>query len=163
ILYEVLTGRPPFTGVGIRETLRQVQEEQPAPPRTVCPAAPPALEAVCLRALAKKHADRYPSARALAREVQRWLADEPVGAHREPLPARVVRWARRHKSAASGLAALLVTAVVALSVSSALLAREQARTRAAEGRARTDFRKARDAITRSYREVSEDQLLNEPG
>jgi serine/threonine protein kinase len=88
ILYEVLTGRPPFTGRDLQELLRRVREEEPARPRTLWAGAPPALEAVCLKALAKKPEDRYPSARALAGEVQRYLADEPVAAYPEPLPAR---------------------------------------------------------------------------
>ncbi|MCI0457009.1 MAG: ATP-binding protein [Gemmataceae bacterium] len=72
ILYEILTGRPPFTGSSREEVLRKVRDEEPLPPCRLWPAAPPALEAACLRALAKATADRYPSPSALAREVQHW-------------------------------------------------------------------------------------------
>jgi PAS domain S-box-containing protein len=72
ILYEILTGRPPFTGSGTAEVLRKVREEEPVPPRQLFPDVPPALEAVCLRALAKRPADRPAAAAELAREVQGW-------------------------------------------------------------------------------------------
>jgi serine/threonine-protein kinase len=72
ILYEILTGRPPFTGSGTAEVLRKVREEEPVPPRQLFPDVPPALEAVCLRALAKRPADRPAAAAELARAVQGW-------------------------------------------------------------------------------------------
>jgi PAS domain S-box-containing protein len=72
ILYEILTGRPPFMGSGTAEVLRKVREEEPVPPRQLFPDVPPALEAVCLRALAKQPADRPAAAAELAREVQGW-------------------------------------------------------------------------------------------
>jgi PAS domain S-box-containing protein len=72
ILYEILTGHPPFSGPEIRDVLRRVQEEQPVAPVQLNPEAPPALEVVCLRALAKKPGDRYASASELAQQVQRW-------------------------------------------------------------------------------------------
>jgi PAS domain S-box-containing protein len=72
ILYEILTGSPPFTGDSTEEVLRKVREETPAPPRQLWPEVPPALEAVCLRALAKQQADRPAAAAELALEVQGW-------------------------------------------------------------------------------------------
>jgi eukaryotic-like serine/threonine-protein kinase len=72
ILYEILTGQPPFTGPEILEVLRRVQEEEPIPPARLNPEVPPALEVVCLRAMAKEPADRYSSASELAQEVQQW-------------------------------------------------------------------------------------------
>ncbi len=72
ILYEILTGQPPFTGPDTREVLRKVREEEPAPPRQLCPDMPPALEAICLRALAKSAVDRYAAAGDLAVAVQGW-------------------------------------------------------------------------------------------
>ena len=72
ILYEILTGHPPFTGPEILEVLRRVQVEEPIPPVRLNPEVPPALEGVCLRALAKKPADRYASASELAQHVQQW-------------------------------------------------------------------------------------------
>jgi len=72
ILYEILTGRPPFSGPDTREVLRRVREEEPTPPRLLWDDIPRALEEVCLRALAKRPADRFASAGELAQEVQQW-------------------------------------------------------------------------------------------
>jgi PAS domain S-box-containing protein len=72
ILYEILTGHPPFVGSDAREILKRVQEDVVIPPRQVCADVPPALEEVCLRALARDPADRYSDASTLAQEVQRW-------------------------------------------------------------------------------------------
>jgi serine/threonine-protein kinase len=72
MLYEILTGQPPFAGADTLEVLRKVREHEPAPPHSLWSEVPPALAAACLRALAKKTADRYSSASELAEEVQRW-------------------------------------------------------------------------------------------
>ncbi len=72
ILYEILTGSPPFTGPTTEEVLRKVREEEPAPPRRLWPEVPPALEALCLRALAKQPEDRPAAAAELSQEVQGW-------------------------------------------------------------------------------------------
>jgi eukaryotic-like serine/threonine-protein kinase len=111
VLYELLTGGPPFEGGSTEELLRRVVHESPVPPRQRVASVPRALEAVCLKALARRPEDRYRSAGELAREVQHWLADEPVLAYREPLRVRVGRWARRHKPLVS---ACLAAALVAL-------------------------------------------------
>jgi tRNA A-37 threonylcarbamoyl transferase component Bud32 len=73
ILYEILTGRPPFAGSDTEEILSKVLEEEPLPPHQVWPDVPPVLEAVCLRALSKKPADRYAAACDLAGAVRHWL------------------------------------------------------------------------------------------
>jgi serine/threonine-protein kinase len=75
LLYEILTGQPPFTADTQRALLLKVQEEKPAAPRSVVHDVPPALEAACLRALAKRPADRHASVSDLARDVQQWLAE----------------------------------------------------------------------------------------
>jgi PAS domain S-box-containing protein len=72
LLYEALTGAPPFSGDSTEEVLRKVREEEPAPPRRLWPEVPPALEALCLRALAKRPEDRPAGAADLAQEVQGW-------------------------------------------------------------------------------------------
>jgi PAS domain S-box-containing protein len=76
ILYEILTGEPPFTGPSTDEVLRKVREEEPVPPGQFWTEVPPALEAVCLRALAKQPADRPAAAGDLAQEVQGWQESE---------------------------------------------------------------------------------------
>jgi PAS domain S-box-containing protein len=80
ILYEILTGAPPFHGSSTEEVLRKVQEEEPAPPRRLWPDVPAALEALCLRALAKRPEDRPAAAADLAQEVQGWQESERVEA-----------------------------------------------------------------------------------
>jgi tRNA A-37 threonylcarbamoyl transferase component Bud32 len=166
ILYEILTGKPPFTSgpaLTIQELLRKVREEEPPRPRELCPGVPRALEGICLRALAKKPEDRHASAADIAHDVQCWLADEPIPGFREPLPARVGRWARRHKPLVAGAAALLVTAVAGLAASTILIGKEQARTEAMALKAEQNFRKARAVVDRFFVKISEERLLNEPG
>jgi PAS domain S-box-containing protein len=72
ILYEILTGQPPFAGRGAREVLRRVREEEPTPPRSLWTEVPSTLEEVCLRALHKKPAERFASPSELAQQVQQW-------------------------------------------------------------------------------------------
>jgi serine/threonine-protein kinase len=98
ILYELLTAVPPFSGGDTPELLQRVVHEEPVRPRQLVPSVPSALEAVCLKALAKKPGERYASAAELAQEVERWRADEPVSAWREPWRVRAGRWVRRHPS-----------------------------------------------------------------
>jgi WD40 repeat protein/tetratricopeptide (TPR) repeat protein len=121
-LYQILTGKPPFSG-NLAEILDRVRRGEFARPRQVHPAAPRALEAVCLKAMAVAPGDRYPTALALAEDVKRWLADEPVSAWREPWTTRLARWGRRHKPLAAATAALLVAALAALAAGNLLLAR----------------------------------------
>ncbi len=127
ILYEILTGRPPFVGPKTSEIVYQVCHTAPTPPRQVVAhmvAGFAGLEAVCLKALEKLPERRYASASELASEVERWLADEPVCAVPEPWTARALRWGRRHKMMVSAAAALLLTATFALAVSTILIMRE---------------------------------------
>jgi serine/threonine protein kinase len=106
MLYCLLTGRPPFEGE-VAEVIRAVQRGEFRPPRAIEPTIDQALEAVCLKAMALHPEDRYSTCRALAEDVERWLADEPVSAWREPLPRRARRWGRRNRTAVSGAAAVL--------------------------------------------------------
>jgi hypothetical protein len=110
VLYEVLTGHPPFAGATTQEVLTKVVQEQP--PRA--PSAPAALEAVCRKALAKRPEDRYGSAQELTRDVQRWLADEPVRAYREPWLSRSGRLWRRHATAVGVVQTLGFVAAIAI-------------------------------------------------
>ena len=75
-------------------------------PRAVNPKVPPALEAICLKAMALEPEDRYPSARALADDLEHWLADQPVSAYPEPWRLRLRRWGRRHRTLVTAAAAL---------------------------------------------------------
>jgi tetratricopeptide (TPR) repeat protein/tRNA A-37 threonylcarbamoyl transferase component Bud32 len=113
-LYPLLAGRDAFApGDGL--SARVVAGDFPAP-RRVRPGVPRALEAICLKAMARRPEDRYPTARALSEDLKRWLADEPVSAYREPVSARAARWGRRHKTALAVASALLVTSLVATAI-----------------------------------------------
>jgi len=129
-LYVLLTGDAPFSGA-IDELLPRVRVGAFPPPRAVRAAVPPALEAVCLKAMAPNPGDRYASAKELAADVERWLADEPVQARPEPWGTRVWRWLRRHRTGVAAGLALLLTATTALAIGSAVVWQEQRRTAAA--------------------------------
>jgi serine/threonine-protein kinase len=148
ILYELLTDQPPFSKGTADVVLQNVIHQPPIPPRRLVADVPPPLEAVCLRALNKKPADRYQSVKELATEVQHWLADEPVSAWPEPWTVRAGRRARRHKTLVATAAALLLATVVALSVGIVLLRSEQARTEAARQEASEHFRRSRNVVDR---------------
>lgn len=134
ILYEILTGALPFTvsqspppeedlPQDPRERLlewsrrkkdrlyHKIRNEPPTAPRQIQPKTPLALEQICLKCLAKNREDRYPKAADLANEIERWLADEPVQACREPWTVRAFRFARRHRTLVASISALLLAAL----------------------------------------------------
>jgi WD40 repeat protein/serine/threonine protein kinase len=132
MLYTLLCGHPPFEYVwcNLTSLLESVRQGEFQPPHKVNPRVPRALEAVCLKAMARRPQDRYASAADLATEIERWLADEPVLAYPEPAVARLARWGRRHKPIVAGAAALLVSVVAGLSGTVVLLDQEQRKTEA---------------------------------
>jgi serine/threonine-protein kinase len=162
ILYEVLTGQPPFTGTDTHDVLYRVVHEAPPRPRERVPALPRPLEAICLKALAKQPAARYASATALADDVQHYLADEPVSAYAEPALLRLARWGRRHRPLAAAAAVLLVAAVVALTGGTLLLERANRRTQEQRKLAEESFRQARQAVDEYFTTISENTLLKSP-
>jgi serine/threonine protein kinase/formylglycine-generating enzyme required for sulfatase activity len=125
-LYTLVTGhRPVPVDPDIDKVLRLVQSGSVAPARQVNPKVPRPLEAICLKAMALRPRDRYDSAQALAADVERWLADEPVTAYREPLWTRLRRWGRRHRPTVIAAGAILATIFSALWISYVIVAREQ--------------------------------------
>jgi len=148
-LYYLLTGKPPVSGEEMTTLLEKVRQGDFLPPRQVAPGVAAPLEAICLKAMARRPEERYASPQALADDIERWLADEPVMAYRDPLAVRLSRAARRHKTVTSAVAALLLTAVAALSVGNVLLGREQARTEKARQAAQENFVKADEARRRA--------------
>jgi tetratricopeptide (TPR) repeat protein/serine/threonine protein kinase len=129
-LYCLLTGKAPFQGEDVGEVLRRVQRGDFPLPRQVKGEVPRPLEAVCLKALALRPEGRYPTPRALAADVEAWLADEPVCAWREPLRVRAGRWARRHQTVVAAIAAGTMVALVAAGAGSWWLQRQRAERQA---------------------------------
>jgi tetratricopeptide (TPR) repeat protein/tRNA A-37 threonylcarbamoyl transferase component Bud32 len=113
-LYEIITGKAPRSGSSRDEMIELARSVDPAPPRQVKPEVPRALEAICQKAMYRRKQDRYAGAGMLARDVQRYLAGEPVSVYREGPVARSWRWCKRHRRGVErAAAAVLVLAVVA--------------------------------------------------
>ncbi len=112
ILYDLLTGVPPFRGSTVTETLRKVVEEEPNRPRSLNPKVDRDLETICLKCLDKDPQRRYASAEALAGDLNRWLTGEPIQSRPIGRVERLYKWARRKPS----LAALVATVAFVLSV-----------------------------------------------
>src|SRR5262249_49802630 len=115
ILYELLTGRPPFKAESALETLRQVVAHEPVAPSRLRPKLPGDLETICLKCLHKEPSRRYASAAALAEDLQRFLENRPIQARRSSVVERYARWARRHPGIAvlgAALTAVLIAATV---------------------------------------------------
>ncbi len=114
VLYATLTGRPPFQADSLVETLRQVQEVPPVPPRLLNAALDRDLETICLKCLEKDPAHRYGTSAEVAAELARFLAGEPIQARRINVATRALRWVRRKPAIAALLLSLLILAVVVL-------------------------------------------------
>jgi serine/threonine protein kinase/tetratricopeptide (TPR) repeat protein len=172
ILYECLTGRPPFRGVTGWATVQMVLSSEPVPPRELAPAVPRDLETICLKCLAKDPARRYASAEALADDLDRFLTDRPILARPVGRIERTRRWAKRNPVVAGLSAALAVLAVVAFAVVTALWLRADRLRGAAETsaenarrsqtRADANFRKARAVVDQLLARVSEERLNGVP-
>jgi tetratricopeptide (TPR) repeat protein len=188
LLYECLTGRPPFQAATPLDTLLQVRGEEPVPPRRLVPSVPRDLDTICLKCLQKEPRRRYPSAAALADDVRRFLAGEPVRARPPGAWVRAIWWARRRKATAAvvGVTGVAVLSLLTLGAwhqvrlrgynaelrterDAADLLREQAQAQEAETRRQKDeaeahFRSALAAVKQLLVRVSEEdeRLAHEP-
>jgi tetratricopeptide (TPR) repeat protein/tRNA A-37 threonylcarbamoyl transferase component Bud32 len=162
-LYCLLAGQAPFAGLEIFDVVRRVQVGDFLQPTQVNPSVQPALNAVCLKAMALKPGDRYSSASALAEDVERWVADEPVSAWREPFAERARRWTRRNRTAVAAVVTALFVGLVGLAgiavvLSERNIALDTQRRRAEdrEAQAIDAVKKFRDAV------ANEPELKNTP-
>ena len=157
-LYSLLTGKPPFSG-DVADALRAVQKSDFLPPRKRDPSIARGLEAACLKAMALQSENRYNSARALAEDIERWMADEPMLALREGWIARARRWSRKHRTAVAALAGLFIAATIGLAIGTVLITREWKETQVqrniaqAQGRVAQTQRNEAEAQGRQARQA----------
>jgi tetratricopeptide (TPR) repeat protein/tRNA A-37 threonylcarbamoyl transferase component Bud32 len=158
LLYEMLTGRPPFQAASVWDTIRQVLTTEAVPPRRLQPKVPADLETICLKCLEKEPAKRYASAQALAEDLGRYGRGEPIRARPSGLVERAWKWARRRPAVAALLAALLLVVVGSLVGLTTLWLRAKRERDRAEER----FRMALQVVEK-LKEVSESPELKARG
>ncbi|MBM4071184.1 MAG: serine/threonine protein kinase [Planctomycetes bacterium] len=167
-LYELLTLEPVFDGKDRHALLHQIGFDEPRPPRAIEPAIPVELETIVLKALAKNPPERYGTAQELADDLQRFLKDEPILAKRPGLVERSRKWMRRHPSIVAAAMMLLGFGAIGFAVSTALIAREQAGTRAALEREKQRSEEAEQRFQLAKRSademilVAEEELADHP-
>ncbi len=152
ILYELLTGRPPFRAATMLDTVLQVIEAEPVDPRKVNPSADRDLSVIALKCLRKSPAERYSSASTLADDLERWRRGEPILARPVGPAERTIKWVRRHPTLAALTAACLLVALAGVvSVSVMYLRAEGYRRDAVAERDR-----AKERLARQYAEKAAD-------
>jgi serine/threonine protein kinase/tetratricopeptide (TPR) repeat protein len=171
ILYELLTGRPPFNAATPLETVFQVIRQEPVPPRRFQPAVPRDLETICLKCLQKEPAKRYPSAEGLADDLRRFAEGRPIAARPVGRAERLWRWCRRNPLPAALAAVLALVLAGGLAGLTALWLeasgqRDRARTErdaaaSARDEARQNFDLAKKAVDESFLVAKDQPLLQQ--
>lgn len=132
ILFAVLTGDHPHHGTDTLNLLHTIIQRPTPKVRDRLPSVPAALEAVCSKAMKKEQQDRYASALALADDVNRWLADEPISVYRDPWPTKLARWTRKHRTLAQSIAGSLLAIALVATVAAVLVNRAYRNEKAAK-------------------------------
>jgi serine/threonine protein kinase len=157
-LYTVLTGRMPVEETDVEQALERVRNGQIPRPREHRRDLPPALEAICLKAMALRPEDRYASARDLTADLERWLADEPVAVYAEPAWDRLRRWRRRHRLLIGVLATtLLMLAAASMPLLGLYRSAESARAAAQRNAelAERNFGESRELLSRYAGQIAD--------
>jgi serine/threonine protein kinase/tetratricopeptide (TPR) repeat protein len=171
-LYELLTLRPAVDGHDKHELLRKIAFEEPTRPRKIDRAIPTELETIALKCLAKNPNERYATAGELAADLRRWLDHQTIRAKPPTLRQRTTKWARRHTAAVWAAAIVLLLSTIGMGVSTAIVVRKEADTRAAlqtamreRVHAQANVKYARNALDRVYLRLagqrSPEQLLSD--
>jgi WD40 repeat protein len=147
ILYHALTGRPPFMGQTVADTLQQVENKQPIAPRLLIPSVPADLETICLKCLEKEPGKRFESGQKLSDELGRFLRSEPIQSRPVSLPEKIWRWCRRKPVVASlGTATLALLMALAVGAPIAAFRIDHARQELEENLYVSDVRLASQAL-----------------
>jgi serine/threonine protein kinase len=157
LLFEMLTGRPPFKGASVEETAQQVLILDPTPPTQFQPKIPKDLETICLVCLQKNPSHRYGSAEALADDLRRFLAGEPILARRTHLPERVVKWAYRRPLSL----ALCLIGVTSMSLFWGVWWNRAEQFRAEKEKIQRDWQKSEEQLVDAMLTI--DQMADQPG
>ena len=165
ILYQALSGRPPFLGETRLETIKLVTSTEAVPPRRLRPDVPRDLETICLSCLEKSAAKRYASALELADDLRRFLGGEPIRARRIGVFRRAAKWGRRHpwQSVSAAIVLIAVVALVGLTYRHNLQLRaEIRRTAAKSAEARGKYRQARSTIQAMVERLRDPRFAGTP-
>src|SRR6266404_1763627 len=152
VLYETLTGSPPFAGGTSMETIRQVLDQEPRRPSIFNPEVDRDLETICLKCLEKEPSRRYGSAEAFADDLDRWLRSEPIAARRVSNYERVKKWVRR-RPAIAALGTLSLISLLALAIGSTVAAFRIAAAKKAEAEERKTAVRERQTAVRAAVEL----------
>jgi WD40 repeat protein/serine/threonine protein kinase len=161
ILYEALTGRPPFLDASLEALADRVRREEPIPPRRLQPRCPRDLETICLKCLEKEPARRYRGASDLADDLARFLAGEPILARAPSTLDRGIRFARRHRALVAGASAVMATLALGIAATGVMAVRESTARQRADvnaDRATESARQAEVARAASQREAYQARL-----
>jgi len=159
ILYSLLTGRPPFQAASPVETLLQVQERDPVPPRQLNRDVPRDLEVICLKCLRKEPSKRYATAQELAEDLDRWRTGRPISARPASVSERAIKWARR-RPVVTGLIALLLLVSTIGFAGIAWQWREAEEARLAELTNRKKIEQLTTELLELYSQLDQDQTTD---